>query len=129
MASPRGFEFGSVSGIRGSPVPLENLAVTGTESFAMCGARVREDASAAGAHMPVSIAPLAWTGRKPGCKPNSVSICFNKSLASWIIFSSGGRGMVPVRFLPLRIVTQTALTDHDFAWELRVILKESFLPL
>src|SRR6516164_9256742 len=35
MASPRGFAFGSLSGIRGSPVALENRAVTGVDSRAM----------------------------------------------------------------------------------------------
>jgi hypothetical protein len=59
MASPRGFAFGSVSGICGRPVELENRAVTGVESRTTCGARVNEEASEAGEKVPLSITPLA----------------------------------------------------------------------
>ena len=50
---PRGFAFGSLSGIIGMPVELENLAVTGVESRMICGARVKEAASGAGVNVPV----------------------------------------------------------------------------
>ena len=58
-----GIRLGALSGIDGRPVPSENLAVTGVELRATCGARVRESASVEGVKVPLSIIPFAWAER------------------------------------------------------------------
>jgi hypothetical protein len=57
---PRGFPFGSVSGICGRPVDAEKRTVIGVEEVLKCGADVRLAASAEGVKVPVRRWPLAW---------------------------------------------------------------------
>src|ERR1700694_4766961 len=113
MASPRGFAFGSLSGMVGRPVESENRAVTVVESRVRCGARDKDAASEEGVKVPVSKTPLAWAGRKPGCRPNIASNWASRSLASWISFSSDGRGILWLRFL-LQQFDQAAMALQRF---------------
>src|SRR5437660_7709478 len=94
IAMPRGSAFGSLSGISGTPVPSENLTVTGVEACTACGARVSNAAALDGVNVPVNKMPLAWPGLNPGCGPNMASNCFKISSLSAISFSSFGSGIV-----------------------------------
>src|SRR6266513_1216513 len=94
IAMPRGSAFGSLSGISGTPVPSENLTVTGVEPCTACCARVSDAAALDGVNVPVNKMPLAWTGLNPGCDPNMASNCFKISSLSAINFSSFGSGIV-----------------------------------
>src|SRR5579871_5049159 len=87
MPMPLGLEFGSLSGIVGSPVASEKRTVTGVDARVACGARVSVAASAEGANVPSHMSPLAWAGRKPGWTPCSLSnassnCCARLSLAN-----------------------------------------------
>src|SRR5271165_5686597 len=93
MANPRGFALGSLSGISGTPVEFEKRTVTGVDALFKWAARVREAAPGEGVKVPVSMAPLAWAGRKPGYCPKIVSKAWRMSLLSARIFSSVGSGM------------------------------------
>src|SRR5580704_7237258 len=93
MAHPRGFALGSLSGISGTPVEFEKRTVTGVDALFKWAARDREAASGEGVKVPVSMAPLAWAGRKPGWSPKIVSKVWMISLLSARIFSSVGSGM------------------------------------
>ena len=90
---PRGSALGSLSGIAGIPVELEKRTVTGVDVRLKCGARLSDAASRVGVNLPVSMMPLAWAGRKPGCSPKRVSNAWIRSLLSLRIFSSAGRGI------------------------------------
>src|SRR5277367_5219207 len=98
MAQPRGFALGSLSGISGTPVEFEKRIVTGVDALFMCAARVRVAATDEGVKVPVSMAPLAWAGRKPGWSPKIVSKAWTMSLLSARIFSSVGSGMEGLLF-------------------------------
>lgn len=90
---PRGLALGSLSGSNGMPVELEKRTDTGVEGEATCGALVSVAASGAGVKVPESRMPLAWAGRKPGCRPNNSSNCLIRFSLSAISFSSVGRGI------------------------------------
>src|ERR1700757_2397026 len=94
MARPRGLALGSLSGMSGTPVELENRAVTGVEARVMCGALVSDTASGSGVKVPESMVPLACAARKPGCNPKSVSNCLSKSWLRASSFSSVGNGIL-----------------------------------
>lgn len=58
-ARPRGWAFGSLSGIAGRPVELEKRMMTGVDGWLKCGAFERALASAVGVKVPLSITPWA----------------------------------------------------------------------
>lgn len=62
--NPRGFAFGSVSGIWGIPVELEKRARMGVDGLFRCGAVDKDLASSEGVKVPFSSIPLAWAIRK-----------------------------------------------------------------
>jgi hypothetical protein len=62
------------------------------DGLAKCGALLSLAASGEGVKDPFSIAPLACTGRKPGCAPKRASNFCRIALLRAMIFSSVGSG-------------------------------------
>ena len=91
---PLGLALGSLSGISGRPVESENRTVTGVDAALKCGALESAAAAGVGVNVPVSSTPLAWAGRKPGCRPKSWSNCSINASLKASSFSSVGNGMV-----------------------------------
>src|ERR1051325_5147892 len=65
IAMPLGLDFGSPSGITGTPVASEKRTVTVTDLL-KCSARLNSAAAGAGLKVPSHTIPFACASRKPG---------------------------------------------------------------